>query len=111
NHAEEAERLVSGRPKLMPGHGWDRDQVVGGDLPYLAGHQAVAVAAQDQNVVGVLMALEGGEARRRDLEIAQLAPLLGVGEQHLAGDRLEQSPGILLVGLHRDAVPAIVSRL
>jgi hypothetical protein len=77
NHAEEAERLVSGRPKLMPGHGWDRDQVVGGDLAHLAADQTVPVTAQDQNVVGVLMALEGGEASRRDLEIAQFAAVGG----------------------------------
>ena len=51
------------------------------------------------------------EALARRRETGSVHTLLRVGEQHLAGDRLEQRAGILLVGLHRNAFPAVVLRL
>ena len=67
------------------------DEIAGLERPHLAADQAMAAPAQDQHRVHVLVPLQRGEAARRHLEIAQLPVELRVGEQHLAGDRLEQA--------------------
>src|SRR5262249_557015 len=82
----------------------------GGEAAHLWPDQAMSAAAQDQNIVGVVVTLEGGEAARRDLEIAQFRLLRGIGEQDLPGHRFEQRAVVLLVRQKLDAVPAVVLR-
>src|SRR5712671_1050674 len=60
--------------------------------------------------MGVLVALQRGEPARCDFKIAQLARLLRVGKQNLAGDRLEQRALVFLIGKHIDAFPAVLGR-
>src|SRR5262245_34360321 len=59
----------------------------------------------------VLVPLERGKPARRHFEVAQLPLHLGVGEQHLPGDRLVQGAVVFLVGKLVHAFPAVRLRL
>ena len=87
DQAEEAQGCVFCCAELMPGLGWDVDEVVFADVGYFIAYHALALAAQDQHVVEVFVALQRGMAAGGDFEVA---PLGGEGvlafEQDLAGD-------------------------
>ena len=92
----------------MPGHRRNRHEVAGLDYSDLLADQAVSAPAQDHDGMHVLVPLQRGEAAGRDLEIAQFAVQLRIGEQHLPCDRFEQRAIVLLVRKLRHAFPAVI---
>jgi hypothetical protein len=70
DEAEEAEFFARARAELMPGPGRDRDEVVRLHQMHVRADERVTATAQDHHRMHMLVALQGGIARRGDLEIA-----------------------------------------
>src|SRR2546430_2098344 len=96
HHAQKTERLVGRGAELVPGHRRHGDEIARLERLYLLADEAMAAPAQNQHAMHVLVPLQGGKAARRHLEIAQLARHLGIGEQHLTGNRLVERALVFL---------------
>src|SRR5512138_302713 len=93
----------------MPRARRDGDEVEGLDREHTVADERGALAAQDHHRVYVLVPLERRIARRRDLEVTELAAEIGAAKQRLARHVAKRRAALFLVARELDAIPAITA--
>ena len=107
HEAEEAQDVSCVRAKLMPLPWRDGDEIPFPDFMHITAKKRMALPFEDQDEVHVLMLFQRREAVLLHLKITELHRKVGFVVKKDLLRHIAKDPGIFLVNMGRDALPAI----